>query len=90
MHNNTQEHVTTVPQYVQDGRVSEIGLWQKWKLGRLFVFNTDEMNECERVIEMIKELSVGINGFNESEIADILSFISTMISGNVILNLILN
>ncbi len=28
----------------------------------------DEMNECERVIEMIKELSVGVNGFNESKI----------------------
>ncbi len=27
--------------------VSEIELWQKWKLGRLSVFNTDEMNECE-------------------------------------------
>ncbi len=27
--------------------VSEIGLWQKWKLERLSVFNTDEMNECE-------------------------------------------
>ncbi len=58
--------------------VSEIGLWQKWKLGRLSVFNTDEMNECEQVIEMVKELSLGVNGFNESEIADILSFISTM------------
>ncbi len=58
--------------------VSEIKLWQKWKLGRLSVFNTDEMNECERVIEMIKVLSLGVNGFNESEIADILSFISTV------------
>ncbi len=58
--------------------VSEIELWQKWKLGRLSVFNTDEMKECERVIEMIKELSLGVNGFNESEMADILSFISTM------------
>ncbi len=28
--------------------VSEIELWQKWKLGRLSVFNTDEMNECEQ------------------------------------------
>ncbi len=58
--------------------VSEIELWQKWKLGRLSVFNTDKKNECERVIEMIKELSLGVNGFNESEIADILSFISAM------------
>ncbi len=37
---------------------------------KIIVFNTDEMNECERVIEMIKELSLGVNGFNESEIAD--------------------
>ncbi len=58
--------------------VSEIELWQNWKLGRLSVFNTDEMNKCERVIEMINELFVGANGFNKSEIADILSFISTM------------
>ncbi len=36
------------------------------------------MNECERVIEMIKELSVSVNVFNQSEIADILSFVSTM------------
>ncbi len=43
------------------------------------VFNTDEKNEYERVIEMIKELSVSVNGFNESEIADILSFISTVL-----------
>ncbi len=47
--------------------VSEKELSQKWKLGRLSVFNTDEMNECERVIEMIKELSVNVKGFNESE-----------------------
>ncbi len=32
------------------------------------------MNECERVIEMIKELFVGVNGFNE--ITDIMSVIS--------------
>ncbi len=25
--------------------ISEVGLWQKWKLGRLFVFNTGEINE---------------------------------------------
>ncbi len=48
--------------------VSEIELWQKWKLGRLSVFNTDEMKECEQVLEMFKELSIGVNGFNEYEI----------------------
>ncbi len=36
------------------------------------------MNEYEQVIEMIKKLSVGVNGFNESEIAHILCFISTV------------
>ncbi len=36
--------------------VSEIGLWQKWKVGKLSVFNTDEMNECEQVIEMMTKL----------------------------------
>ncbi len=36
------------------------------------------MNECERVIEMIKELSVDITCFNKSEIENIFSFISTM------------
>ncbi len=36
------------------------------------------MKECEQVIEMIKELSAGVNGFNATEIADILSYISTM------------
>ncbi len=48
------------------------------EIRKIICFNTDEMNECELVIEMIKELSLGVNGFNESEIADILSFISTM------------
>ncbi len=28
-------------------KVSEIGLWQMWKLRRLSVFNTDEMKKCE-------------------------------------------
>ncbi len=45
---------------------------------RKISFNTGELNECEQEIELIKELSVGVNGFNESEIADILSFMSTM------------
>ncbi len=62
---------TKVRQICTRWDVSEIKLWQKWKLGRLSVFNTDEMNECERVIQMFKELSLDINGFNESEIVDI-------------------
>ncbi len=35
------------------------------EIREIICFNTDEMNECERVIEMIKELFVGVNGFNE-------------------------
>ncbi len=35
------------------------------------------MNELEWAIEMTKELSVGVNTFNEYEVTDILFFIST-------------
>ncbi len=59
----------------------------KMEIKKIICFNTDEMNECERVIEMMQELSVGVNGFNESEIADILSFISTM---QTVLNAVFN
>ncbi len=44
-----------------------------------YLFLTHEMNECERVIEMVKELSVSVNSFIESEISDIVSFICTMV-----------
>ncbi len=44
------------------------------EITKIICFNTDEMKECERMIEMIKELSVGVNGCNESEIAFVLYF----------------
>ncbi len=40
------------------------------------VFSKDNIEECEHVTEMIKELLCGINGFSMTEITDILAYIS--------------
>ncbi len=53
-------------QFILGNSISQI-------FARLHIFNTDKKNECERVIEMIKELSVGVYGLNESEIANLSS-----------------
>ncbi len=37
----------------------------------------NEIRECEGVVEMIKEQSKGINGFNEDELLEILAYISS-------------
>ncbi len=57
--------------------VSELQLWSKWKSENVFVFDNNNIEECEHVTEMIRELSCGINGFNMTEITDILAYIST-------------
>ncbi len=36
-----------------------------------------DIEECEHVTEMIRELSWGVNGFSMTEITDILAYIST-------------
>ncbi len=41
------------------------------------IFNDNEIKESEGVVEMNKELSTGINGFNEDELIQILSYISS-------------
>jgi hypothetical protein len=41
------------------------------------VFSKDNVEECEHVIEMIRELSCGINDFSVTEITEILAYIST-------------
>ncbi len=41
------------------------------------VFSENEIRECEGVVEMIKELSKGIEGFNEDELLEILAYISS-------------
>ncbi len=47
------------------------------KSKKLSVFSKNEIRECEGVLEMIKELSKGINGFNEDELLEILAYISS-------------
>ncbi len=41
------------------------------------VFSKDNIEECEHVTEMIRELSRGINDFSMPEITDILAYTST-------------
>ncbi len=59
--------------------VSELQLWSKWKSETILmsVFSKDNIEECEHVTEMIRELSCGVNGFSMTEITDILAYIST-------------
>ncbi len=58
--------------------VSEIELWQKWKLGRLSVFNTDKNEWMWMSDQNDQRIISRCKWFNESEIADFLSFIYTM------------
>ncbi len=57
--------------------VSELQLWSKWKSETMSVFSKDNIEECEHVTEMIRELSRGINDFSMPEITDILAYTST-------------
>ncbi len=43
----------------------------------MYVVSKDNIQECEHVTEMIRELSCGINGFSMTEITDILAYIYT-------------
>ncbi len=40
-------------------------------------FSKDNIEECEHVTEMVRELSCGINGFSLTEISVILAYVST-------------
>ncbi len=44
--------------------------WKNCKSKKLSVFSENEIRECEVVVEMIKELSKGINRFNEDDIQE--------------------
>ncbi len=57
--------------------MSELQLWSKWKSENMSVFSKDNIEECEHVTEMIRELSCGVNIFSMTEITDILAYIST-------------
>ncbi len=57
--------------------VSELQMWSKWKSEKMSVFIKHNIEECQHVTEMIRELSCGINGFSMTKITDILAYIST-------------
>ncbi len=57
--------------------VSELQLWSKLKSEKMSVFSKHNIEKCEHVSEMIRELSCGINGFSMTEITDIVAYIST-------------
>ncbi len=48
------------------------------EIRKMSVFTKDNIEECEHVTEMIRELSCGVNGYHSmTEITDILVYIST-------------
>ncbi len=49
-------------------KISKADLWKDYKSMKLSVFSENEIRKCEGVVEMIKELYKGINGFNEDEL----------------------
>ncbi len=60
-----------------NGKFQNADLWKNCKSKKVSVFSENEIWECEGVDEMIKELSKGINGFNEDELLEILAYISS-------------
>ncbi len=60
-------HFTTQPNLI-------LTPWHQQVLDRYRII---EIRECEGVVEMIKELSKGIYGFNEDELLEILAYISS-------------
>ncbi len=58
-------------------KFSKADLWKNCKSKKLPVFGENEIKECEGVVEMIKELSKGINHFTEDELLEILAYISS-------------
>ncbi len=57
--------------------ISKADLWKNCKSKKFSVFSENEIRNCECVVEMIKELSKGINGFNEDELLKIIAYISS-------------
>ncbi len=58
-------------------KISKADLWNNCKSNKLSAFNENEIRKCEGVVEMSKELSKRINGFNEDELLEILAYISS-------------
>ncbi len=63
----------------QDGVVSQLmfTVYMDELIKELQSAGKDNIEEYEHVTEMIRELSCGVNGFNMTEITDILAYIST-------------
>ncbi len=59
-------------------KVCEKQLWNKWKNASFCIFSNQNMIECENNVQMVKELTNGIIGFNDGEIRDILDYVTTM------------
>ncbi len=58
-------------------KILKADTWKNCKTKKLSVFSENEIRECEGVVKMIKELSKGMNGFNENELPEILAYISS-------------
>ncbi len=58
-------------------KISKSDLWKNCKSKKLSVFSENEIREYEGVIEMIKELSKGIDVINEDELLEIVAYISS-------------
>ncbi len=62
--------------FVKSG-ICQLQLSSKWKSEKNVCFSKDNIEECEDVTDMIRELSCGVNGFSMTKITDILAYIST-------------
>ncbi len=58
-------------------KISKADLWKNCKSKKISLFSENEIRECEGVVEMMKELSKGINDFNEDQLLEILVYISS-------------
>ncbi len=63
--------------FVQTGVCQSYNCGANGNQKKMSVFSKDNIEECEHVTVMIRELSSGVNGFSMTEIADILAYIST-------------
>ena len=58
-------------------RVCERQLWNERKNACFCIFSEAKMMECEHTVQMVKDLTNGIIGFNDDEVKGILNYITT-------------
>lgn len=61
----------------KDWRVNEQTLWKIWRSKEISIFKKDEIEDSMKIVGMIRELAMGVVGFDNDEIADILMQITT-------------